>query len=422
MATIRDLLPSVERSYKMPVWALLLVYPFLSFPWHPISPLLSAAAADTGSTSKKVYATQQQSGKDTGTSKLTRKKVIEKNGTESMLGTFTKKYEFSPMLTPLVDIVSKENRAFYGSFPRSSRLSDGRAQQLQVVNLKQSHNSFSYGAEYRYVGKSAIKPKDYRKLTKGHYNLRNDQEGLEIWAAREFGPIRLTGFLSRFWDNVDNSPTRYRMFTSQTGMAVDYKTPSLPIYLSFSHSRGASRSTTKPGDSKANDSSREIYDGSLYYYGGNKFDATLSSSYALSEELYDSERETESYWHEVSASFRPTWNITITPAVSYGEDRYRWYGERTEMPSASLCTTYSGLFDAIDLSLWGSYFRMKSTDGYLDETTLDSSVEINWNTKDLLVPEIKWALEIGYQRYTDNIYPDSSYDALSASLFLEMPF
>ena len=108
--------------------------------------------------------------------------------------------------------------------------------------------------------------------------------------------------------------------------------------------------------------------------------------------------------------------------VSYGEDRYRWYGERTEMPSASLCTTYSGLFDAIDLSLWGSYFRMKSTDGYLDETTLDSSVEINWNTKDLLVPEIKWALQIGYQQYRDNIYPDSSYDALSASLLFKLPF
>jgi hypothetical protein len=326
------------------------------------------------------------------------------------------------MLTPVVDIVAKENRAFYDSFLRSRSVSDGRERQLQVVKLKQSLKGFSYGAEYRYVGKSAAKPEDYRKHTKGHYNLLNDQEGLEIWASRELGPIRLTGFLSRFWDNVDNNAALYRMFTNQTGIALNYKTPSLPIYLSFSHIRGASESTRKPNNSKAKGSSREIYDGSLYYYGGNSFDLTLSSSYSLSEELYDSDKQTESYWHEISASFRPSWNLTITPTVTYGEDRYRWYGERTEMPSASLCTTYSGLFDAIDLSLWGYYFRMKSTDGYLDETTLDSFLEINWNTKDLLAPEIKWTLEIGYQRFTDNIYPDSSYDALSASLFLKLPF
>jgi hypothetical protein len=422
MTAVRNVLQSVKLSCRVFVCMLFLFYFFLSFSWYPLSTLSFAEAADPEPFIESVYVTQESPTKDTDTASVTKKTTIEDNGSESVLWRFTKRYELSPMFTPEVDMVTKENRASYDTFLERNLPSDARDRQLHILNLKQHLGDFSYGAEYRHVGKSAKRFEDYKKSIRGHYKLQSDQEGLEVWAAKKFGSIHCKGFFSRFWDNVDGNPRHYQMLTIQTGVAADYKIPSLPIYLSFSYSRGESASTTEPYNSRAKGSSRETYDGSIYYYGGDKFDVTLSSAYSPSVDRYDSEKETESYWHEFSASFRPTWNITITPTVSYGEDRYLWYGGRIEMPSASLSIGYSQLFDVIDFSLWGSFSRMKGSDGYLDETTLDSWVEINWSMEDLLSSEVKCALEVGYQQHIDNIYPDGSYDALSASISFKLPF
>ena len=143
---------------------------------------------------------------------------------------------------------------------------------------------------------------------------------------------------------------------------------------------------------------------------------TASSSYSPSQDLVDPNKVTYSYWHAISASIIPLSNLTITPTVSFGEYQYLWYGEQTENPSISLSITRSRLLNMIDLSLWGEFSRSRSTDGYQDAETLNTSVEISWDAKYLFFSKARFSLDLGYDQYDDKIYQSSSYDSFSASL------
>ena len=91
------------------------------------------------------------------------------------------------------------------------------------------------------------------------------------------------------------------------------------------------------------------YGGFLYFYGGEAFDMMFSSSYSPTQDRIRSERETDNFWHEISANIRPASNITITPTISWGEYRYLWYGEQTNNSSASLSVSISKLFETVDI-------------------------------------------------------------------------
>jgi hypothetical protein len=242
---------------------------------------------------------------------------------------------------------------------------------------------------------------------------------VEIWGAKKIGPIGLKPFFSRFYDNVDRDPKQTRMLTNEYGLEMKYKMDSLPIYFSVSHSRGESESTIEPDSSEYQGKQKETYGGSLYYYGGKAFNMTASSSYSPSQDLIDPNKETHSYWHEISSTIRPVSNPFITPTVSFGEYRYLWYGERTENPYASLSITWSRLLNTVDLSLWGEYSQTRNTDGYQDAESLYTSVSISWDAKYLFLPKTRFSLDLGYDQYNDKIYQSSSYNSLSASFQLK---
>ena len=341
------------------------------------------------------------------------------NGPEGVLLKSHVKADFFGKVKPEIDIFQKSSE-FYEALFSSNLASNESDKQLEIFRLRHKLNGFNYGVEYRYVGKNLNDPKQYKKKTetKTKVDLENDQEGVEIWGERKIGSIGLKTFFSRFWDNVDRDPMHTQILTNKYGLEMKYKMDSLPINFSFSHSREESEDTIKPDRSEYQGKQKETYGSFLYYYEGKAFNMTASSRYSHSQDLFDTNKKTESFWHRISSSIRPASNLTITPTLSFSEYRYR-YGERKENPSASLSINYSQIFNVFDLSLRGGYSQTRNTDGSQDTAILDTSVGLSWDANYSFFPKISYSLNLGYNQYYDKICQDSSCNALSTSFKLE---
>ena len=328
------------------------------------------------------------------------------------------KVNFFGRTEPEIDIFKNKSSEFEDTLLSSNLGSNEIDKTIEILRLKQVSNDFIYGLEYRSVGKDFKNLEDYKQKTniKTNIDLKNDQEGFEIWGAKNIGPIGLKTIFSRFWNNMDHDPNKTQLMTNKYGFEMKYKLDSLPIYLSLSHFKAQSESTVEYSNSEYQGLRTETYGGSLYFYGGKAFNMTASSNYSPISEIGDQNKVTHNYWHEISASIMPTSNLYITPTVSFGEYRYLWYGQQTENPAVSLSITLSRLLNMIDVKLWGEFSQTRSTDGYQNFETLNTNVDISWNAKYLILPKARFSLDFEYDQYDDKIYQSSSYDSFSASL------
>ena len=324
-------------------------------------------------------------------------------------------------LKPDIDIFqNKSSESDKTSFPPSFS-SDTPDNRLEIFRLRQKLSDFTFGLEYRHIAKHIYDFNRYKNKTetKTKVRLKNDQEGVELWGGTTIGGIGLKTFFSRFLDNVDQDPTLPRMLTHKYGLEMKYKIPVFPIGLSFFHSREESENNVETESAEYQGTQKEIYNGSLRYDGGKRFDITASSSYSLSRDLYHPDQETVSFRNGLRTSIRPAPHLTITPALSFGEYRYLWDGEHETHPSASFFLQYRRLFDIIDLSFLGRYSQTKNTDQTLDNERLSTSIGLTWNEKNFFSRKIGYSLNLGYHHYLDNIQPDGSYSSLSTSFKLD---
>jgi hypothetical protein len=335
------------------------------------------------------------------------------DGPEGVLLKSHVKADFFGTFKPEIEIFQKSCEFDEACFP-SNVASNESDKHLEIFRLKQNLNGFNYGVEYRYVGKNLNDPNHYKKKTetKTKVDLQNDQQGVEIWGEKKIGSLGLKTFFSRFWDNVDRDPTHIQILINKYGLEMKYKIHSLPINFFFSHSSQESENTIKPDSSDYQGKQKETHAGFLYYCGGKAFNMTASSNYSHIQELFDTNKKTESFWHRITSSIRPASNLTITPMLNFGEYRY-WDGERKENPSASLSINYSRIFNVVDLSLRGGYSITRNTDGSQDAATLDTSVGLSWDARYSFFPKISCSLDLGYDQYYDKICRNSSYNALS---------
>jgi hypothetical protein len=300
---------------------------------------------------------------------------------------------------------------------------DESQRELKVVKLTQKSKGYCIETQYSYGGKDLKNPDKYMKPSYTNSELKNDEEKIQIWGTKKIGPVGLKTYISRSWNNVEKDPDKYRMAKTFGGGALDFKVPRLPFWFNLSYSQGTSESTMAPDGSKTKGENEQNYGGSLYFYGDETYDITLSSSHSPTRDRIRSHRKTDTFWHEISANIRPTSYITITPTISLGEYRYRWYGEKTENPSASLSVYLSQLFKTVDLYLWGYYSGMRGTDGYQNDMTLNTSIGISWTAKYFSsIPEMKFAIELDNATYVDKIYLDNSSNTVGTSFSVKFMF
>jgi len=343
------------------------------------------------------------------------------SGADDTLYKYQAKADFLETLKPEVDIFQNKPSEFDETLFLSSSAPNESDNRFEILRLEQKFKNLNYGLEYRYVGKNLNDFDRYKKKadTKTNFGLGNDQEGVEIWGEKNIESIGFKTFFSRFWDNVDRDPALPRMLTQRYGLEMKYKMDFLPVCLSFSHISEQSEDTFEIESSEYHGEQKKIYKSSLQYYAGKTFDITASANYSLSQDLFDPNKETQSFRHKVSSSIHPASNLTIIPTLSFGEHQYLWDGEQIKNPSASLSISYSQIFNIVDLSLRGRYSQAKNNDQSLDVETLNTSISLSWYANNLFFQKMCYSLDLGFNQYDDKINENSSNNILSTLFKLE---
>jgi len=415
-----------EVFFTVPLWVLWFIPVFVNLFWNPIFPLPLKA--------EKVANLSENQGQKQTTVKYSKnhlpdifpKDPLEQlpiiyNGPGGTLLKYQAKADFLETFKPEVDIFENKPSELDETFFLSGSASNESDNRFEILRLEQKLKGFNYGLEYRYVGKNLNDFDRYKKKAevKTNFGLENDQEGVEIWGEKHIGSIGLKTFFSRFWDNVDRDPALPRMLTHRYGLEMKYKMDLLPVCLSFSHFSEESEDTFEIESSEYHGEQKKTYKSSLQYHGGKAFDVTASASYSLSQDLFDPNKETQSFRHKISSSIHPASDLTITPTLSFGEYRYLWDGEQTKNPSASLSISYSQILNVVDLSLRGRYSQTKNTDRSLDTERLNTSIGLSWRTNNSFFPQMCYSLDLGYNQYDDKINENSSYNTVSTFFKLE---
>lgn len=280
--------------------------------------------------------------------------------------------------------------------------------QMYRINVNGEWLGFEYGGNYLSVDE------DFEKLQ--GIKLKNDQAGREVWLKRNLGVFQIKTFFSDYWDNVDFNPSRPRIRKTQGGASLDIAIPSLP-FISLSYSRGSSSTTRRPNGSDPKSESIQSFYGYVFY-GRSKWDVSVSSGYYLSEDKFQSDVEGKVIYSELSASYRPTDSIIITPGIGFTSEKYEWFGGGSEYttPTASLSLSYYPKDRPFSFSTYGYYSRYKGNDGYTDASTLNGSGEMTWRLGRTLLGDHSVSLTFGYYHYIDTIYSAGTYKDFSVQV------
>ena len=367
------------------------------------NPLYSSSVSHAAESRKHLNNTSSSevSHRETDIRSFSKEKIHKIDSTAIYSWQFAKKYEFSKTLLPEVTVMMKKSASSDNPLSKKTSASNKPLIQYQTIDLKQKFNDLTLGAEYR-------------------YHQETDEQGMRILLNNEMGLFNLETSLSRLCDNLNYDPYQSPIHTTQGDIAVDYNASFLPLVLSLSYSQGLSESEMKSSSLEAQKSIEQTYEVSLHYSWGNAFGLTASSNYSSIEDQAEVNGDKQVFSHEVIASIQPYQNVDITSAASYTINNYEGLEERTEESYASLSISYDQLFSTVDLSLSGSYSEIRDTRGYQDERIVKTSASINWNPNYLSNQEMSLFFKLGYDTYTDKIYPDYSYDSFSTYLGLEI--
>ncbi len=258
------------------------------------------------------------------------------------------------------------------------------------------------GAEYRSVGKRLD------RVVAGPASQK-DREGTEVWLAQRLGLLRLKLSESDLSDNVDRDPALPRTTKTQTAVSAQLTPRAWPIF-GLTYASGDSERTWLTGEGRTRTIERQTFDsvaGSAYY-GTRWLDLSGTSTYSFSREPGRSDRDMNSLYHDLSLTLRPLNVVSVTPSLSSGVDRYEWSSTRYQSGSASLLLTYTPTASRFSLWTLGAYTMSQSTDRTVDGRTMSVSGGMACGLGKILGGHASVAVQAGYDRYVDGIYPDSS--------------
>ena len=280
--------------------------------------------------------------------------------------------------------------------------------QMYRINVSGEWLGFEYGGKYVSVDD------DFERLQ--GVRLNSDQEGREVWLKKSIGVFQIKTFLSDYWDNVDFNPSRPRIRKTQGGVALDIAIPSFP-FVSLSYSRGSALTTRRGNGSDPKSESIESFYGYIFY-GRTKWDVSISSGYYLSDDKFQSDVKGKMLYSELSASYRPTDSIIITPGIGFTSEKYEWFGGGSEYttPTASLTLSYYPAEGPFGFTTYAYYSRYKGNDGYTDASTLNGTGELTWRLGKTILGDHTISLTFGYYHYLDAIYSVSTYKDFSVQV------
>ena len=333
-----------------------------------------------------------------------------------------------------VDLRTGERTTVFGDLvhqaqqlPYSSAWDTPDTKSPQALNVGFSRTSpwkagqrWEYGVQYRSL--------DPRFEQFAGSDLKRDEAGTEAWVGWRSGPLRLRSFASQTWNNVAEDPNKDRTTQLLGGVGVEFELPS-STWLKLSYAQGTadrsrdfvtSSQRRRLGETpRTSSTSLEKMSASIYRWS-EKWDVSLSSSYSPSQDADSPSQETLSTSQDLALSIRPTEKLGSTVMLSLWQERQEWTGYRSEGGTASLSLWYGPFLEGYTLSLWGSYDRGRSNDGYWDSQSVYASATLSRRLGQTVLGNAWLSLELGYNLYLDAIYSASSTDEVYGRVVLKL--
>ncbi len=273
--------------------------------------------------------------------------------------------------------------------------------------VKGSLKEFLYGVSYQFVGKEF----NGLKITK--MTLNTDREGTDLWIVWSFGNLSIKPTFKRYHDNLAEDPNRPRFTDTQAGSSLSYTLSSLP-YLKTSafYFRGVRDSSLEPEDYEPFEGPIENIGHSISY-SSSKLNVSFYSSYSSCKDtLQASSRETNTVYHSISSSFYLTNSLSLTPGLSYINDKYLHYNAQTLTRSASLGFNYR-LSESVKFNAYGSYSDKENQQWYLDTEYIYAKIGVVHTLSALPQLVKNFSLNVSYDYNLDNIYSDNNRQEIS---------
>ena len=266
--------------------------------------------------------------------------------------------------------------------------------QLARLRMTGSSGSLEYGGEYRSIGPG------FRRAPGTNWRL--DQEGGESWIAQAFGRFKIKGMFSEFHDNLEEDPHRSRNTRMMGGSALSLDLPGTTTF-SVSYQRGTLQTVGGPAR-LMEDNSLNTYGASLYSWHP-AWEASLSSEYSQASNVVDSSRQTSIFYHEASATFRPTDTLWIVPSISLMQEQHSWAAGQTLTPTAMLSVSYKEPSNLFSILSYAYYSRSTTNDGTYDVRSMNviTSLEIPLTSRTSL------SFDVLFYQYKDSVYNTNSY-------------
>jgi hypothetical protein len=232
---------------------------------------------------------------------------------------------------------------------------------MMRLGLKHRWGDFSYGADYRSLGKGFV------SITGARVDQPRDEA--QLWGERILGPFKLRGSLGESWERLSDINLK---LTKIAAAALNFNRPE---------------------------------------WGG-----WLASSYSLTDESSDLGQEIKAFTNTFASSYRPLSGLSLGQNFSIKEERDQSTGIRTETPTAALTVVYTPLRDLLKLSGGGSYTRTLSKDRSSDVRTVGATAAMDWKIGQSMRVEEFLSFDVTYNHQLDFVSSTNSHEDLSATL------
>ena len=242
-----------------------------------------------------------------------------------------------------------------------------------------------------------------------------DQARREAWGEWTSGSTTLRSTVGQQWNNVAEDSTRSRLEQTYGRVGLSWKRSVWPeIILTYVHN--SMNSTLDPlGVAPQRSHSHTLE--SAVAYTGTDWNARFASSYILGSDLLRGGTEYAVKIQMLTASFRPSNTLTISPTLRYREEGQDWSGVRIRSPSASVALQYSQSQQVL-ISAMGNYSGTRSSDGLIDTMHVGGRGKLAWDVQRSKGWTTLISLEAGYNRMTNRMLPTAGTEDISGLLRL----
>jgi hypothetical protein len=234
------------------------------------------------------------------------------------------------------------------------------------LSLKDRWAGFSFGADYRSLGKGFV-------FVNGQRIDQPRDEG-QFWGEHGLGPFNLRGSVGESWERLADGG-QFRL-TRTASTTVNFNRPAWNSGWISSFSR--------------------VGEGVAPAYDTTVFTQTFTSAY------------------------RPINGLSLGSNFTFKQEHNVSTGLRTDSPGAGLTFSYVPLKDRISLTGVTSYARSFSADGSSNTGTVNLLAGINWKLGKFLAKDDVLSFSLRYNRQLDFISPSASHDDFGGMLQLKV--